>query len=97
MRRLFLRPAAKADLRQIAHYSKQEWGVARAKIYLASLANSLSRLKDMPDLGVECSDLRAGYRRYGVGSHAIFYRLAPDRIEVVRILHQRMDAGRHLL
>lgn len=53
--------------------------------------------KDMPDLGVECTDLRAGYRRYGVGSHAIFYRLAPDRIEVVRILHQRMDAGRHLL
>jgi plasmid stabilization system protein ParE len=35
-------------------------------------------------------------REYGVGSHIVFYCRAPDRIEIVRILHQRMDAGRHL-
>lgn len=97
MKPLFLRPSARADLRQIARDSKREWGVARAKIYLASLTASLSRLRDMPELGVECVDLRPGYRRYGVGSHAVFYRLTSDRIEVIRVLHQRMDAGRHLL
>jgi toxin ParE1/3/4 len=32
-----------------------------------------------------------------VGSHTLYYRIAsPEVIEVVRILHQRMDIDQHL-
>jgi plasmid stabilization system protein ParE len=31
-----------------------------------------------------------------VGSHVLFYRLTDDGIDVVRILHNRMDFERHL-
>ena len=33
----------------------------------------------------------APYSKFAVGSHVLFYRLIDDRIDVVRILHQRMD------
>lgn len=50
----------------------------------------------MPELGVGRSDLGSGYRSLGVGAHAIFCRVEHDRIEVIRILRQRMDTGTHL-
>jgi toxin ParE1/3/4 len=96
MRTLFLRPAAKSDLRQISRQSRERWGAAQAFSYISGITTSLSRLTQMPEPGVGRSDLGSGYRRLGVGAHAIFYRVKHDRIEVVRILHQRMDAGTHL-
>lgn len=96
MRTLFLRPAAKADLRRISRQSKERWGSTQAFAYLSEMTVSLSRLIQMPQLGVDRSDLGNGYRRLAVGAHAIFYRVEPDRIDVIRILHQRMDAGTHL-
>jgi toxin ParE1/3/4 len=96
MRTLFLRPAAKSDLRQISRQSRERWGAAQAFSYISGITTSLSRLPQMPELGVGRSDLGSGYRRLGVGAHAIFYRVEHDRIEVIRILHQRMDAGSHL-
>jgi plasmid stabilization system protein ParE len=40
--------------------------------------------------------LRAGYYKIPCGSHVLFYRLAADGIDVVRILHERMDNERHI-
>jgi len=33
---------------------------------------------------------------FQVGSHVVFYRLIDKHIDIVRILHQRMDFERHL-
>ncbi|MBX9909716.1 MAG: type II toxin-antitoxin system RelE/ParE family toxin [Beijerinckiaceae bacterium] len=96
MKPAFLRPQAKADLRRIAQRSKREWGVVQAKSYVATINAAIARLQEMPESGVECSDLLAGCRRCNVGAHSIFYCPAIDRIDVIRILHQRMDAGRYL-
>ena len=96
MRTLFFRPAAKSDLRQISRQSRERWGAAQAFSYVSGITASLSRLTQMPELGVGRSDLGSGDRRLGVGAHAIFYRVELDRIEVIRILHQRMDADTHL-
>jgi toxin ParE1/3/4 len=41
-------------------------------------------------------DIRAGYLKYAVGLHFLFYRLTADHLDVVRILHQRMDISAHL-
>jgi hypothetical protein len=47
-----------------------------------------------PHLGRDCSHIRDGYRKYASGSHVLFYRLADDGVDIVRILHERMDFGR---
>ena len=33
--------------------------------------------------------------RYPAGSHVVFYRETDDTIDVIRVLHQRMDIERH--
>jgi toxin ParE1/3/4 len=40
--------------------------------------------------------VRSGYLKYRSGSHFVFYRLTEGGIDVVRILHTRMDFERHL-
>ena len=35
-------------------------------------------------------------RRYGIGSHVLFYVESAEGVDVIRILHQRMDPTRHL-
>jgi toxin ParE1/3/4 len=40
--------------------------------------------------------VRPDYRKYPSGSHVLFYRLTDDGIDVVRILHERMDYERHI-
>ena len=42
------------------------------------------------------SEVRAGYHKYRAGSHFLFYRVTSGGVEVVRILHERMDFGWHL-
>ena len=42
------------------------------------------------------SDVRPGYRRLNVEQHRIYYREVSDRIDIVRMLHARMDVDRHL-
>jgi toxin ParE1/3/4 len=49
-----------------------------------------------PSLGRECTEVRRGYRMYPSGSHVLFYRQTADGIDVVRILHERMDYERHI-
>ncbi|WP_454819373.1 type II toxin-antitoxin system RelE/ParE family toxin [Labrys neptuniae] len=39
--------------------------------------------------------MREGYLKYNVGSHIVFYRRMEQTIDIIRILHQRMDIGRH--
>ncbi|RQT38490.1 type II toxin-antitoxin system RelE/ParE family toxin [Burkholderia contaminans] len=40
--------------------------------------------------------VRDGYFRYAVGSHVVFYRETEYTIDVIRVLHQRMDIEQHL-
>jgi len=47
-------------------------------------------------MGEDCSVIRAGYRKIPSGSHVLFYRLIDNGIDVVRILHERMDYERHI-
>lgn len=91
-----LRPTAEADLAEIWRFTAERWDIAQADIYLGMITRTLSALAATPSLGRACDDIRDGYRRYPAGSHVVFYRIAPDHIEVVRILHSRMDIRRRL-
>jgi toxin ParE1/3/4 len=64
--------------------------------YLARLDACFHLLAREPHRGRVCDDIRPGYRKYHVGRHLIFYRESPEGVEVIRILHDRMDIEAHL-
>jgi toxin ParE1/3/4 len=96
MKKLILSPAAQADVDEIWDYTAATWSTAQAERYVRTIRDACRDLAG----GARTSravPTRPGYRKTSVGSHAVYFREA-DRatIVVVRILHQRMDADRHL-
>ena len=57
---------------------------------------AIEHIVENPSRGRQCNEIREGYRRYGVGSHLVYYVEAADSVDVIRILHQRMDPTRHI-
>jgi toxin ParE1/3/4 len=83
---------AVADLREIGRYTEQQWGKEQRNKYLAQLDTCFHQVAADPLKGKDCSDIRKGYRKVNAGSHVIFYRQKnPAEIEIVRVLHERMD------
>ena len=92
-----LSPAAQADLDQIWVYTCHRWDPDQAEEYVRELQRALERAAVNPLIGRPCDEIRPGYRKLAAGSHILFYRLLPeDVIDVVRVLHRRMDIDRHL-
>jgi toxin ParE1/3/4 len=84
---------AKADLISIGRYTQQAWGAAQRNLYLIELDGRFHELAANPLIGKECSEIRAGYRKFLQGRHVIFYQsVSKQEILIVRInLHQSMD------
>ncbi|MFT4549777.1 MAG: toxin ParE1/3/4 [Verrucomicrobiales bacterium] len=91
-----LRPKAISDLEEIWEYTVEAWGEEQAERYVRLINKSFRQIADNPSLGRSCDVIREGYRKRGVGRHVIFYRTIDGDVVVVRILHDRMDVGRHL-
>lgn len=83
MSRYVVSPAARVDLDQIWDYTCERWDAKQAEKYIREIQRAIERITD--------------YRKHAVGSHTLYYRITDtDLINVVRILHQRMDVDRHL-
>lgn len=95
MKRLVFSPAAVADLDHIWDYTAEKWSVEQADNYVEDIWTACRALADGLKTGRPV-EVRAGYRKYRTGSHLVFYREDSRRLEVVRILHSRMDTERHL-
>lgn len=91
-----LTPAAQRDLSQIWDYSEVHWDAVQAERYLRQIQAAIERVAADPACGRACDEIRVGYRRYATGSHVVFYVDAPGSVDVMRVLHQRMDPDRHL-
>jgi toxin ParE1/3/4 len=46
--------------------------------------------------GRKIFEIKANYRKLSVGSHFIIFRLVHGQVDVIRVLHQRMDIASHL-
>ena len=91
-----LRPAATQDLESIWIYTTEQWGIEQAHRYTDELTKAFKLLANNPEQGGACDEIREGYRRYRVGRHVIYYRIADYGVDVVRVLHGRMDPPRHV-
>lgn len=79
------------DLMQIKRYGQETWGAKRTSQYMKAIENVLETLLVSPELGKSRDELIAGLRSFSVKKHIIFCRLCDEEIEVIRILHSRMN------
>ena len=91
-----LTPAAHRDLSSIWDYTQERWDLAQAEVYVTEIRAAIERIAGHPSRGRRCDEIREGYRRYPIGSHVVFYVESPVGVDVIRILHQRMDSTRHV-
>ena len=91
-----LSPQARDDLEEIWVYTLRKWGLKQANRYAAEITTAFAALAEQPQMAGRCDHIRAGYRRFKVGRHTIYFRIAEYGIEVTRILHERMLHIRHL-
>lgn len=91
-----LTPAAQRDLDEIFDYTVHEWGLELAARYTLAIERACARLAQAPDLAQDSAYIRPGYRRAAIERHVIYFRAEDYGIAIIRILHQRMDAPRHL-
>jgi toxin ParE1/3/4 len=87
---------AQRDLEDIWRYTRDHWNEDQAALYVGQVHAALSLLSANPGLSRTADDIRAGLRRYAVGSHVLFVRVDASSIRLVRVLHGRMDTVRHL-
>lgn len=88
-------PAAAADLDNIWDYTVKEWGANQADRYTDDIRDTCNSLASGEKRG-RGVDVRSGYQKHAVGKHLVFFRTTGTGIEVIRVLHQSMDVGRHL-
>jgi toxin ParE1/3/4 len=84
---------AKQDLKSIAAYTQKKWGKEQRRVYLKQFDDVFHLISKTPDIGIGCDYIKIGYRKFPVTTHVVFYRLISEsEIEIVRVLHKRMDA-----
>ena len=83
---------ASDDIENIWLYTFEHWSLEQADRYINLLFDEIEYLADNPNSGKDFNNIRKNYRCSKVKSHLIFYRPGKQRdIEIIRILHQRMD------
>ena len=95
-RKLRLSRTAQDDIEKIDFYSFEKWGERTAATYMAGLGARMNALIETPMLGVDCSDLRPGYRASMSGRHIIYYRIEEEFIYILTILHHSQDQAQFL-
>ena len=90
-----LSPLAVADLEDIWLYTFERWSLDQADRYQHDLIAAIEALASGMKVGRR-TDVREGYFKYAVGQHFVFFRPSEAGLDVIRILHRRMDVDRHL-
>jgi toxin ParE1/3/4 len=91
-----LSPAAELDLDDIWDYSVENWGIRQAERYIRMIQDTIVGLTDGTQPSQTASHVRPGYRSMLVGTHILFFKETDSLIDVIRILHQRMDPSQRL-
>jgi len=89
---------AKQDFENIWLYTYENWSIEQADRYINLLMDEIEYLSKYPNSGNDYSNIRKGYYRSQIKSHFIFYKINQENnvIEIIRILHQRMDIDERL-
>lgn len=95
-RQIEFSPKARQDFIDILRHTGKTWGLRQLDVYRDKIDDALKLISRNPHLGHRDQELADNHRLYLVGAHVIVYRIEEKCIGVIRILHQRMQASRHL-
>lgn len=84
---------ASKDLENIWLHTFENWSKEQADRYFNLIIDEIESISNDPSTGKDYSDIREDYYCTRVKSHFIFYKvnLKKKVVEIIRILHQRMD------
>lgn len=89
---------ARKDLEKIWAYTFETWSIEQADRYINQIIEEIEYIAVKPESGKDFNYIRKGYLRTKVKLHFIFYKVDKKNkiVEVIRILHQRMDIENRL-
>lgn len=90
MNRYRLSQQAEKDLEDIWIYLGQQDEIG-ADCQVARLLDHFPMLAQFPNMGRQRNELLTGLRSFPVKFYIIFYIILPERVEIVRVLHQSRD------
>ena len=97
MAKVTIRQQAIDDLNNIWLYTFEEWSERQADKYYATLEFTCMQIGKNPQLGREYEGINSNLLGLRTGKHIIFYQvISKDEIEIIRILHERMDLKNRL-
>lgn len=97
MRQFDLTRSAQSDLRSIARFAQDRWGVRQRNAYLKEMDQVFRSLARNPQPGRTSDEVREGYRKFPHGSHVIYYKQpSENELMIVRILHATMDVDSNI-
>ena len=98
MSNYILSKKASDDLAKIWNYTIETWSERQADTYFQNIIQAIEYIaNNSHSAGRSYDDVRLGCRGFRIGRHIIFYRtLTSGKIRIIRILHEKMDFGRHL-
>ncbi len=97
MAKVTLRQEAIDDLNDIWTYTFEKWSEKQADKYYATIKLACNGIGENPEVGKEYYEISQNLLGLKSGKHIIFYQLfSENKIEVIRILHERMDLKKRL-
>ena len=98
MAKVILRQEAIDDLNDIWDYTFEKWSEKQADKYYATIKIAGNGIGENPDVGKEYFGISKNLLGLKSGKHIIFYQsLSENEIEVIRILHERMDLKKQII
>ena len=85
------------DINTIWIYTAENWSVEQADRYYNLIIDEIEYIVDNLDMARDFGKIRKSYKYSKVKSHLIFFKKdKSNEIEVVRILHEKMDVENRL-
>lgn len=97
MAKYLLTNKAVEDLSKIWNYTYEFWSENQADNYYELIVKTCIELAETPALGKKYPEVSSEIFGFNSGKHIVFYRkVTTNEIEVLRILHGRMDLKNRL-
>ena len=93
MSRIIRSELSVSDIVDIYSYIAQDNKTAAYEL-LDRIEHTITLIAASPRLGVSRPKIANGARSISIGNYSIYYRLLPDGIIILRVLHQAQDVPR---
>ena len=83
------------DLEDIFDFSINLFGLDQTVKYVSFFETIFKKLASNPSIGRSRNEIKNGLRSFNHKSHVVFYRIKPNQIIIIRILHVSRDFKNH--